>query len=130
MKESELDNVIRRFVRELDALQRQQNGRVTLEEIVHAMAETGITGPGVAELVRSIYYDGIAHWVTSPNPADYNRPLILLMLNREHAIVRAALANEPLPKKPPYKPDPRVRDFRPIKIDGPPLSEQIIRDRR
>jgi hypothetical protein len=129
MQDSAIDNVIRRFVCELDVLQRTQNGRVTLEEIVQVMAQTEITAPAVAELVRSIYYEGIAHWVTSPNPADYNRPLVLLALNREHPVVQGALANEPLPKKLPYEPDPRTRNFQPIEIDGPPLSEQIIRDR-
>ena len=130
MEESGADAGIRRFVRELDALQRQRDNRVTLEEIVEAMARAEVTPAGVAEILRATYYEGIAHTGTSPNPADYNRPLILLWLNREHAIVRAVLANEPLPKKPPYIPDPCTRNFQPIKIDGPPLSDDIIRDRR
>jgi len=95
MQESAIDSAIRRFVQKLDALQRQRNNRVTLEEIVEALARTGISAAGVAEVLRSIYYEGIASWGTSPNPADYNRPLILIYLNREHAIVRAARCVSP-----------------------------------
>lgn len=121
---------IRRFVRELDALQRQKDGRVTLEEIVEAMARTEITPAGVAELLRSVYYDGIASWCTSPNPADYNRPLILVYLNREHAVVRAALAGEPLPR-PPVRTERRTDIKFPLgTIKGEPLSERTIRDRQ
>jgi len=127
-QESHEDVVVRRFVHELDSLQRQRPSGVALEEIVAAMSPTGVTAAGVAEILRGVYYDGIASWGTSPNPADYNRPLIHVWLNREHPVVRAALAGDPLPKDEP-RTQPLDIKFPIGTIDGEPPSKTIIRER-
>ncbi len=130
MQESAIDNATRYFVHELDALQRQQDGRDTLEEIVEAIARTDITAAGVAEVLRRNHHDGIDSTSTAPNPANYNRPLLLPCLNREHPLVRAGLAGDPLPQTP-VRTERRTDIKFPIgTITGEPLSERIIRERR
>lgn len=83
----------------------------------------------MAEVLRSVLYDGIASWVEAPNPVDHNRPLVPVHLRHDQEIVRAALAGEPLPRKEPRTARP---DFKfPIgTINGEPLFETLIRERR
>lgn len=70
------------------------------------------------ELLNYVSDEGIIIKMKTPNPKKPEFPSTTIKLNRQHPVVHRVLGNGHSEK------------FRPIKITGGPLSEDIIRDRR
>ncbi len=73
--------------------------------------------------------EGIVWRSQVPDRDDPDRAIRCLGLNREHPVAEAALANGPFPKIQDSVAMRKSAPFRPIKVSGRPVSEQIIRDR-
>lgn len=130
MNADELEPLVARFVHEMDA-RKDRHGCISIDEIAGDVIPGLGVGAGEAVLLlHRVEVEGIVWHMQRPNPANRDCPLHVVGLNRDHPFVKAVVANEPLPtlERTPKRRKPI--DFRPIKIDGPPLSEQIIRDRR
>jgi len=108
-----------RFIREFDRCERQNPFMWAGFVIKQLLPGLGIEGPQAKQFLRRLEAGGIVTTVKEPNPRNPEHPTTRVKLNRNHSLVREAL-NE----------NARLHGFRPIKIPGGPLSEDIIRDRR
>lgn len=109
-----------RFIRDLDALERRSpNSFVWIKFLIQErIPQLGIPASEANAFLNRLLQEGVVMTRKVPNPNRPEFPSTSVMLNRDHpAVKRLLVQNEP-------------RRFQPIRISGPLISEDIIRDRR
>lgn len=100
----------------------EQNGPIWAGYLINTLVPQLGYGPSDArDMLRKMEAEGIVTIFKQPNPRSPDRPTTYVRLNRENRIVHAALRATGNVSPP---------GFRPIKIRGGPISDDIIRDRR
>ncbi len=107
-----------RVIRELDRLERRRDFIWIGYVAKTLLPNMGFDENQARELLNFASDAGIIVLTKTPNPNNPEFPSTTIKLNRQHPVVHRALGSG----RPPA--------FRPIKIRGGPLSEDIIRDRR
>lgn len=108
------------LVRELDRIERK--GAIWAGFLVREfLPGLGIPAHETRQLVRDLEREGVILTSKRPNPNNPDHPTTFVQLNREHSRVKAVLEAAQ---------ERRNESFRPIAIQGGPVSDDIVRDRR
>lgn len=120
------------FIREFDRRERDR-GIVLAAFVVNDLCpRLGFDAAAAKRIVRSLEAQGVIRTEKRPNPKNADRPATAIVLNREHPAVRRVLAEPSSSAGSAISPAPKrkLSDFRPIRVPGPPVSEDIVRERR
>jgi hypothetical protein len=134
------DALLRLFIHELDAAIRSE-GSVSILDVARVIVpKLGVSATEAVLLMDHVDAEGIVGGLTRPNPDDPGRPTRCLYLVRDHPVVKAVLAGQPIPTKelPPSRTDIKLSIrppdgesfFEAVPIRGEPASATLIRERR